>query len=379
MTTVANVCRFLRDMAPLSLAESWDNVGLLIGDDAARVSRILTCLTLTPDVADEAARSGTGLVVTHHPLLFKPVQRLTTATSEGRLVQTLIRNGIAVYSPHTAYDNAATGINQQLAERIGLSEIFPLRPHPPTEGLKVVTFVPDTHLDVVQRAVWDAGAGVIGEYRDCSFRVPGTGTFFGTESTNPAVGQAGQLEQVEEFRVEFVCPPVRMNDVLDALKRAHPYEEPAIDVQVLKSPVGTGSGRAGRLAEPVSLGALVERVARVLRQRVVASVGDLDRQIERVGIACGAAGEFLRDAQRQGCEAFLTGEARFHTCLEARDLNVALIVPGHYATERLAMEELAQRLAREFPDVAVEASCAETDPVQYQEFSAESQKSGGDR
>jgi len=364
MTTVHDVCRYLQVVAPLSLAEDWDNVGLLLGDDSADVVRVITCLTLTPDVAEEAVAVGARLIVTHHPVLFKPVKRLTTGNSEGRMLLKLMRHGIAVYSPHTAYDNSATGINQQLAELLELTAIAPLRPRPVEDPVKLVTYVPEGQLDAVRRAVWDAGAGLIGNYRECSFNIRGTGTFFGSDDSNPVVGQSGRLEQIEEIRVEIVCPPHRVDQAIAQLREAHPYEEPAIDVFRLKaSSDGSGSGRYGRLPHPMSLAELNRLIRDRLKQPHIQSVGDPSKRIESVGIACGAAAEFLRDAHRAGCQALLTGEARFHACLEARELGMAMILPGHYATERPAMETLATRLCSQFPGLIATASEKEHDPL----------------
>ena len=366
MTTIHDVCRYLHEVAPLSLAEDWDNVGLLLGDESAEVVRAITCLTLTPDVADEAIAVGARLIVTHHPILFKPVKRLTTSSSEGRMLLKLMRHGIGVYSSHTAYDNSATGINQQLAELLELTDIAPLRPRPAGDQFKLVTFIPEGQLDQVRRAVWDAGAGVIGNYRECSFNLRGIGTFFGSDDTNPTVGQSGRLEQIEEVRVEFVCPAARLDRAMEELRNAHPYEEPAIDVTPLKSfPDGSGAGRFGNLPHPLPLADLNRLVRDRLNQPHIQFVGDPTSRVETVGIACGAAAEFLRDAHRAGCQVLLTGEARFHACLEARDLHMAMILPGHYATERPAMETLATRLADKFPGLIATASDKERDPVRY--------------
>jgi dinuclear metal center YbgI/SA1388 family protein len=364
MTTVHDVCHYMQEIAPLSLAEDWDNVGLLLGDEATDVARALTCLTLTPDVADEAIAVGARLVITHHPVLFKPVQKLNGSNSESRMLLKLLHHGIAVYSPHTAYDNARTGINQQLAELFALSDIAPLRPHQSGERFILVTFVPEAQLDQVRRALWDGGCGIIGNYRECSFNIRGTGTFFGSDGTNPAVGQPGRLEQVEEIRVEVVCPATSLERALASLRKAHPYEEPAIDVYPLKSlAAGSGAGRWGHLPHPMSLAELNQLISERLQQPHVQFVGDVSRRIETLGIACGSAAEFLGDAHRAGCHALLTGEARFHACLEARELNMAMILPGHYATERPAMEELARRLVIHFPGLIATASEKERDPV----------------
>lgn len=265
MIRLQDVVTFLREFSPPELAEDWDNVGLLIGDSADEIRSALTCLTLTPNVADEAISREVQLIVTHHPVLFRPVQRLTAETSEGRMLLSLIRAGISVYSPHTSYDSAADGINAQLARLLDLRDIQPLRPK-------------------------ESGA-----------------------SENPPIG----------------------------------------------------SGRWGSLPSTTSLGHLIERIKPALRVSTVQFVGDLHRPVSKLGIACGAAAEFLRDAAKLGCEALLTGEARFHSCLEAEAASIALILPGHFATERPAMEQLADVLQRRFAGLVVQASASEYDPVRF--------------
>lgn len=365
MTSIREVCDHLKAIAPLNVAEDWDNVGLLLGDESIDVTRILTCLTLTTDVAEEAVKCGAQLVVTHHPVLFKPVKKITMDNPEGRMLLTLLRHGIAVYSPHTAWDNAASGINQQLAELLELQEIAPLRPHVAADHVKLVTFVPEPQLDQVRQAIWKAGAGTIGNYHSCSFNLRGTGTFFGSEGTNPAIGESGRLESVDEIRVEVVCTLKKLDQALAALRAAHPYEEPAIDIFPVKPlPDGTGAGRFGSFPKPITLAALNQIVAQRLGQRTVQFTGNPAQKVDRLGIACGAAAEFLRDAHRAGCQALLTGEARFHASLEATELGIGMILPGHFATERFSMEVLAQRLTTRFPNVQATASQAERDPVQ---------------
>lgn len=365
MTTVRELCNFLELAAPLSLAEDWDNVGLLMGDTHRELQRVLTCLTLTTEVANEAVACGAGMVVTHHPILFKPIKKITSESVEGRILLTLLRHGIAVYSPHTAWDNSVSGINQQLAELLDLMDIAPLRTRSAPEHLKLVTYVPQANLDQVRTALWGAGAGVIGQYGECSFSSPGVGTFRGSEATNPAVGKAGQLEQVNEVRLEVVCDPKKIDRALAALREVHPYEEPAVDIFHAKSLAdGAGSGRYGMLSKPMALGELNQVVAKQLKQPQIQFAGNSSQVIHQLGIACGAAAEYLRDAHRIGCQALLTGEARFHACLEAVELGMGLILPGHYATERFAMETLARRLSLEFPSLTVTASLRETDPVQ---------------
>jgi dinuclear metal center YbgI/SA1388 family protein len=276
VTQVADIVEFLQDFAPLELAEEWDNVGLLIGAAQRDVKRVMTCLTLTPDVAAEGVAGGVDLIVTHHPVLFRAVQRLTDETAQGRMLLELIAGRISVYSPHTAFDSAADGVNRQLAESLGLQEIQPLRP---------------------------LAAG-----------------------PDPGVGAADGAD---------------------------------------KSAISLGSGRFGALSAPLTLKDFNQRVKSALGVQHLQYVGDEHRPIRRVAVACGAAAEFLEDAARHGCDVLLTGEARFHACLEAEAAGVALVLPGHYATERPAVEQLASRIGGHFPEVECRASTAERDPVQW--------------
>lgn len=364
MLKLSDITDFLERLAPLSLAETWDNVGLLLGDRGVAVSRVMTCLTVTPVTAQEAVERGAELIVTHHPVLFRPVQRLTADNPEGKTLLELIRAGIAVYSPHTAFDNAARGINDMLAERLGLSECRPLREAAGPAQVKLVVFISSGDLEPVSRAMFDAGAGTIGEYRECSFRVAGQGTFFGSDAAHPTVGQAGRREVVQEWRLEMVCPQSAVPQVIAALRQAHSYEEPAFDIYPLaRPPGGTGAGRHGVLGEPMSLGKLAERVKTALGCRMVQVVGDPDRPIARVAISCGSGSELLPDACNHGCDMLLTGEASFHRRLEAEAAGIALLMAGHYATERFAVEKLAQRLRVELPELDVWSSEKEQDPA----------------
>jgi dinuclear metal center YbgI/SA1388 family protein len=366
MFTVAAAIEFLEQTAPLGLAADWDNVGLLLGDRTAQVQRVMTCLTVTSDSAAEAIESAAQLIITHHPILFRPVKRLTDATPEGRMALSLIRAGVAVYSPHTAFDNADSGINHILASRLNLTDLAALRRRASLREYKLVVFVPEADLARVSDALFAAGAGRIGQYSECSFRLAGTGTFFGSEATQPAVGRKGRREEVSEWRLEAVCPEAIVEQAVDAMRRAHSYEEPAYDVYPLQpKPSSHGDGRIGRLPQPARLGDLGHATKSVLKSNGLQLVGDPEQRIEKVAIACGAGGEFLPDALRAHADVFLTGELRFHDYLNARANGLALLLPGHYATERIGVEELAARLQEQWPDIEVWASRRERDPVQW--------------
>ncbi len=366
MITVAAAVEFLEQGTPLGLAAEWDNVGLLLGDRAAEVQRIMTCLTVTPASAAEAIEKSAQLIVTHHPILFRPVKRLTSATTEGRMVLALARAGVAVFSPHTAFDNAGGGINALLAGRFELRDVAPLRRRTGPRDCKLVVFVPDTDLTPVSDALFAAGAGNIGQYSQCSFRLAGTGTFFGSEASQPSVGQKGRREEVREWRLEAICPESAVERAVAAMRRAHSYEEPAYDVYPLQPQSSAdGEGRIGRLPRPTRLGELGQTAKALFKSQGLGFVGDPDKLMEKVAIACGAGGEFLGDAVRGQADVFITGEVRFHDALSAQASGLALLLPGHYATERLGVETLAERLQRQWPDIEVWASGREQDPVHW--------------
>ncbi|QDV33199.1 Nif3-like dinuclear metal center hexameric protein [Tautonia plasticadhaerens] len=363
MTTVADLASWMEGFAPTRLAEDWDNVGLLLGDPAATVEKVMTCLTVTPRSASEAVDGGAQLIVSHHPIWFKPVQSLRADRADGFLWP-LARAGVALYSPHTAFDNTRGGINDFLCEALGLVGVGPLKPAPDRQGCKVVVFAPEADREAVLSAAFEAGAGRIGDYAECSYTLEGSGTFLGLEGTNPTVGRAGRREVAPEQRIEFVCPTARLPMVLDAVRRAHSYEEPAIDAYpTILRDESAGVGRIGRLPEPTTL----RRLAGIVRDRLPAPglqfVGEPDRRVERVAVACGGADDFVRDASEAGADAFLTGEARFHRALEAEAAGMGMIVAGHHATERPAVEMLADRIGAAFPGLEAWASRRESDPM----------------
>lgn len=366
MSTVAELARWLEQFAPLSLAESWDNVGLLWGDPAAELSRVMTCLTVTPRTAREAIDAEAGLIVSHHPVLFRAVKRVRADDRDTGMLWDLARAGVAIASPHTAFDNTQGGINDGLAGRLGLVDVEPLRPTPASPTYKVVVFAPRESCAAILTAAFAAGAGTIGAYEQCSFTSAGQGTFFGTEETNPAVGQRGQRETVRERRIELICPARQLAAVLAEIRIAHPYEEPATDVYPLHpGDSGGGAGRVGRLASPITLGAFAKLVAQTLNASGVQVVGAADRRVERVAIVCGAGDDFLGDAGRCRADVLLTGEARFHRALEAESAGIGLVVAGHHATERPGVEDLAIRIAAAFPALTVWPSRQEADPLRF--------------
>ena len=349
---ISDLTQRMEAIAPLQLAEAWDKVGLQVGDAAAAVRRGLVCIDLTEAVVAEAVRERCGLIVAYHPPLFEPVQTLTEATWKERALRELVRRNIGVYSPHTALDAARGGVNDWLCDGLGEGDRRPIKPGSPTAPpkLKIVTFVPASHVNAVRVALSDAGAGVIGDYTQCSFNVAGEGTFVGGASTNPVVGRRGQLERAPEIRVEMVCPQSAVAAVVAALRAAHPYEEPAFDLVPLAAEPVTGdqlvgAGRVLTLRKPVPLATLVARVKRRLglrRVEVATPVGRA-RAVRSVGLCVGAGGSLLDAAG--AVDVFITGEMRHHDVLAAAQRGVAVVLCGHTQTERPYLPEYRRRLA----------------------------------
>jgi len=375
MPPLRDLIRAIESIAPPALAEPWDNAGLIVGDpDDDLRGPVLLAIDLTPEVADEAVSTKAGAVIAYHPPIFTPRKRLVASSPQERGLLRLIRSGAAVYSPHTALDAADGGLTDWLLDASAPSAITnrrALTPHTPATGNhKLVVFVPREPADLIDRlreALSSAGAGRIGNYDKCSFSIPGTGTFHGRESTNPAVGQRGRLESVEEARLEMVCPTGALAAVLTALRGAHPYEEPAFDVYPLTGAPDAriGAGRIGTLSAPPTLSAVAAKVRASLGVPVTI-VGDPSKSVTTIA-ACPGSGASLFDAAASaGADVFITGEAKHHDALHAQDLNLALVLAGHTETERPYLPVLAERLSKAVPSTKFVVSKADRSPFRLE-------------
>jgi dinuclear metal center YbgI/SA1388 family protein len=353
----------METIAPTRHAEAWDNVGLLAGDPAQTVSKVLLTIDYTAEVAAEAAAGGFDAVIAYHPPIFDAVKRLVA----GSPVFDAIRRGVALYSPHTALDVADGGTNDMLADAIGIGAgdgRGPLRLiEPKAHQYKLVTFVPEKDIQRVADALFDAGAGRIGNYTRCSFQSPGTGTFYGEEGSNPTVGEAGKLEHAAEVKLETVMPIARMAEVLAALRKAHPYEEPAFDlVQLAAPPEKLGQGRIGMLAAPVERAAVINRIKRELELSHLLVAGPTAGAITRAACCAGACGNLLDDAIRQKAELYLTGEMRHHDAIKAARAGITVVCTLHSNSERAVLKRLAARLSEALPALPVTISQVDRDP-----------------
>ena len=354
LVRVAQIAEAVERMAPLSLAEEWDNCGLQVGDPEAEVNQVLVALTPLPEVFEEAEERGADFLLFHHPLIFDPLKTIVTSSYPGGLLARAIRNGLTVYAAHTSYDAAPAGVSVALARTLGLDG--PLRVLSPRGALrKLVVFVPEHNVDAVAKALAEAGAGAIGDYTECTFRTQGKGTFRGGECANPYLGEKGRLEEVEEVRVETVVPAHAVRRAVDAAIAAHPYEEVALDVYPVEgSPEGCGYGRLGTLPDRLTAEELREHVSESLGfpSRLVADAG---RRIETIAVLGGSGSSFIPEVAASGARAYVTGDVDYHDALLAESLGLTVIDAGHAATELPLLEPLALQLT-ELVDVTVEVS-----------------------
>ncbi|GIV58344.1 MAG: Nif3-like dinuclear metal center hexameric protein [Rhodothermaceae bacterium] len=366
--TLREIAAALEAWAPPGSAQSYDNVGLQVGDPDRPVERALVALDMTPAVLEEARSAGAQAIITHHPLLFRPLRRLTPEDFVAALALRLAEAGVALYSIHTNLDAAPGGVSFALAERLGLTDVRFLVPAEETL-YKLVTFVPRTHLDAVRTALAEAGAGRIGDYEACAFTTPGTGYFRPGPGANPFLGQAGgPLEAAEEMRLEVEVARWDLDRVVRAMKAAHPYEEVAYDVYpVLQPATQTGLGAVGRLPEPEPLEAFLTRVAERLQAGSLRYAGDPTARIATVAVCGGSGSDFTRQALRAGADAYVTADVTYHRFFEVLDTEgrprMALIDAGHYETEALTEDLLRQWLAERFPSVTWQRTRTRTSPV----------------
>ncbi|WP_026351292.1 Nif3-like dinuclear metal center hexameric protein [Hymenobacter aerophilus] len=364
MPQLLDLMRVLEAAAPLAYQESYDNAGLQCGDPQMDITGVLISLDCTPAVVDEAIRRGCNVVVAHHPLIFKPLKRLTGANEVEQTLLKAIRHDVALYAAHTNLDNVAHGVNRQLANKLGLENGRILDPKP---GLlaKLITYVPAPQTAAVLAALYAAGAGQVGQYSECSFRTEGTFTFTPGAGTNPFVGQPGQPHTGSEQRVEVLLPLHLQRSALAALRAAHPYEEVAYEIVKLEnSHQDVGSGFVGELPEALSPAEFRQRLRQALGVPVV-KYTDFERPIKKVAL-CGGAGAFLiGKARAAGADAYVTGDLKYHEYFGAEG-RLMLCDVGHFESEQFTGEIFRDLLAANFGSTfAVLIAQTLTNPVRY--------------
>jgi dinuclear metal center YbgI/SA1388 family protein len=362
--TVKEITKYLEEFAPPAYQESYDNSGLLTGDPSQQVSGIMVTLDCTEEVVEEAIKARSNMIVAHHPILFRGLKKLTGSNYVERTVIKAIRNNIAIYAIHTNLDNVHRGVNRKICERIGLRNVRILAPREDVLS-KLVTFVPTENADVVIEALHQAGAGQIGNYENCSFKMEGTGSFKPNEQAHPAVGRKSVQEFVKETRVEVIFPSYLRSKILCELKKSHPYEEVAYYIsQLQNSNQEVGSGMIGELEKGEEPSEFLLRLKVSMDLKVIRHTRLLDHPVKKIAV-CGGSGRFLlSNAIQAGAQVYITADFKYHEFFDAEgEIIVADI--GHYESEVFTKDLLAEVLTKKFPTFAINFSRTVTNPISY--------------
>lgn len=361
---VYEIAQYLESIAPLSFQESYDNSGLQIGSpDMPAVSALVT-IDVTEAVVDEAIRSGCNLIISHHPVIFSGIKRLNGKNYTERVIQKAVKNDIALYAAHTNFDSVLPGVNAKICEKIGLSDCRILQPAG-GQLKKLATFVPKDHAERVRAALFDAGAGHIGNYDSCSFNSEGLGSFRGGDNTQPFVGIKGNLHFEKEIRIETIFPGYLQSKIINALKASHPYEEVAYDIYPLDNKfVQAGMGMIGTLESPEVEEDFLKNLKKIFKAKVIRHTKLKGKHIQKVAV-CGGSGSFLlQGAIAAHADVFVTGDFKYHQFFDAED-KIVIADIGHYESEQFTKELFSELLIKKFPTFAVRLSEINTNPVFY--------------
>jgi len=364
MTKIKDICSYIEEFAPLSYQESWDNCGLLVGDLGQTADKVLLTVDVTEAVVAEAVEVQAQMIVSHHPPILSGIRQLTGNTDAQRAIALAIRNDIAVYAAHTNMDSAPGGVSYRMAERMGLTGLRVLSPQ--GAGLqKMVTFIPESYFGQVQQAVFEAGAGHIGNYDSCGYSVDGKGTFRALDGARPFAGQHGTLHTEPEIRFETVFPSRLNRQIISALMSSHPYEVPAFDIYTLQNTdTRVGLGVTGTLPEPVSELHFLNMLKETFFVPVLRHTNLKNKKIQRVALCGGSGSSLLANAIHSKADAFVTADFKYHQFADAeQDILVADI--GHFESEQFVKEIFYEILVKKIPNFAVHFSKIKTNPINY--------------
>jgi dinuclear metal center YbgI/SA1388 family protein len=361
---LSELCSYLDSAVPLSFQEGYDNSGLQIGQPELEINSALITLDVTEPVVEEAIQKGCEVIVSHHPVIFSPVKRITGRTMRERIIQQAIKNDIAIYSAHTNLDMAGNGVSKKMAQKLGLQDVVVLRTLK-NRLLKLVAFIPEDHLDKVREAVFNAGAGITGNYDRCGFTLSGTSSFRPGEGANPFLGKKGRINFEKEVRFETILFSHLRGKVVEALLKTHPYEEVAFDIYSLENDnVDIGMGCIGDLPEPLGVNDFLSMVSSVFEAYGIRYSGPAGKQVRKVAVCGGAGSPVLEDAVTAGADAFVTGDIKYHTFGDAEN-RILLVDCGHFETEKFSTEILYDLIIKKFPKFALRFSETNSNPINY--------------
>ena len=364
MMKVQDVITVLEDFAPRSSQESYDNAGLLVGDKNQEITSVLVCLDCTEEVVEDAIEKGCNLIIAHHPIIFKGLKSLTGKNYIERTVLSCIRNGISLYAIHTNLDNYEKGVNFEIGKRIGLKNLQILAPKVGVL-LKLVVYVPKEHAEILNAAIFAAGAGKIGNYEDCSFQTEGIGAFKPVGDAKPKIGVLGITEKVAEIKVEYLVSTHRLRTVLNAMRSAHPYEEVAHDIIALENKNQTeGSGMIGELETEMEEFEFLKQLKNTFHCGAIRHTALLNKKIKKVAF-CGGSGSFLLEkAKAAKADIFITGDFKYHEFFDAEN-EILIADIGHYESEQFTSNLIADILKKKFTTFAVQLTGINTNPINY--------------
>lgn len=364
MTKIKEIIDHLESIAPVAFQEDYDNSGLIIGDEQLESTGVLITLDITEAVLQEAIETGCNLIIAHHPLIFKGIKKLTGSTFVERVILSAVKNDIAIYGIHTNLDNIKSGVNKKIADKIGLSNLLILSPKQNTL-LKLETFVPLANSTKVLDALSEAGAGQIGNYKNCSFRVAGTGTFKPDENATPSIGNKNIQEEVEENRIEVILPVHLQSRVLDALHRAHPYEEVAYYLSKIENKnQDIGAGMIGDLKEDVDAQSFLLMLKEKMNLKMLKHTAISGKKIKKVAV-CGGSGSFLLGKAKQAkADVYISADFKYHEYFESEN-NIIIADIGHYESEVFTKDLIYEFLNKKFTNIALNLSKVGTNPISY--------------
>lgn len=362
---IKDIAEKIEKIAPLKLAQNWDNVGLLIGSPQRNVKNILLTIDITKEVLAEAKRLKTNLIVSYHPVIWDGLKKI----DGDNIVYDLIQADIAVFSIHTALDAACGGVNDGLAEIIGIVDGKPIGDYvdsPTSDNYKLVVFVPAKSAVKVSNAVFAAGAGAIGNYSNCGFTAQGTGSFLPREGSSPTIGKKGKLEKVSEMRFETIVPAKNLDVCIAAMRKAHPYEEPAFDIfKLYNNPNKFGLGRIGKLQKPSPLKKILERIKKHTGAKIFGLIGKQNRLVKTAAVCAGSCGKIINAIIAAKADLYLTGELKHHQALAAKEAGLTCICLSHTVSERFILKKFARQLQKQTKEIKIKISTKDADPFNW--------------
>ena len=368
---VKDIAAEIEKIVPLKLAQDWDNVGLLIGNPQADVKNILLTIDITKDVFAEAKSLKTDMIISYHPVIWDGLKNITTDNSSST-VYNLIQAGISVFSIHTALDAAIGGVNDGLAEMIGIQDAEPICDYvdsPVGDNYTLVVFVPIVAAARISNAVFAAGAGAIGNYKNCGFGAEGTGTFLPLKGAKPAIGKKGKLEKVPEIRFETIVPAAKLDSVIEAMKKAHPYETPAFDVFKLYNTASTyGLGRIGKVVPPVRIKQIINQIKKHTGAQAAGIIGDDKRLVKTAAVCAGSCGNIINSVIAAKADCYVTGELKHHLALAAQEAGLTCICLSHTVSERFILKKFAKQLQKQINQVTLSISKKDSDPFKWKKL-----------